>query len=135
MPQFGQFIQDKQGNYKRLILDLKNYINPLTGKKELFTRERLSKMTNGEYEKQEDKIIMQLNSIGIPTQADVELSEKQDYQNNPTCQWVWGLDDSKKSHCDFCLKMEGQVFENEEEAPEIPVHENCGCQLIKCVML
>lgn len=135
MPQFGQFIQDKQGNYKRLILDLKNYINPLTGKKELFTRERLSKMTNGEYEKQEDKIIMQLNSIGIPTQADVELSEKQDYQNNPTCQWVWVLDDSKKSHCDFCLKMEGQVFENEEEAPEIPVHENCGCQLIKCVML
>lgn len=135
MPQFGQFIQDKQGNYKRLILDLKNYINPLSGKKELFTRELLSKMTNDEYAKQEDKIMMQLNSIGIPTQADVELSEKQDYQSNPTCQWVWVLDDSKKSHCAFCLNMEGKIFENEEDAPVIPVHENCGCQLIRCVMV
>lgn len=29
--------------------------------------------------------------------------------------------------------MEGETFDNEEDAPEIPVHENCGCQLIKFV--
>ena len=135
MPQFGQLIQNKQGQYKKLILDLKNYINPISGKKEIFSRENIQQMTTKEYSEQEEKILMQMNSIGIPTNQDIELSHEQDYDNDPTAQWVWVLDDTKKSHCDFCLEMEGKTFNNETDAPQIPVHENCGCQLIRCVMV
>lgn len=135
MPQFGQIIKTKNGNYKRLILDLKNYINPISGKKELFTREKLGQMTTEEYTKQEEKIMLQLNSIGIPTENDLRFSIEQDYDRNPTAQWIWVLDDSKKTHCDFCLEQEGKTFEHESDAPERPVHSHCGCQLIKCVMV
>ena len=62
-----------------------------------------------------------------------KITKEQDYENNPKTQWIWVLDDSLKSHCDFCLEMEGQTFEKEEDAPRIPVHENCGCQLIRFV--
>lgn len=128
MPQFGQLIQNTQGQYKKLILDLKNYINPIS-------RENIQQMTTKEYSEQEEKILMQMNSIGIPTNQDIKLSQEQDYANDPTAQWVWILDDSKKSHCDFCLEMEGKTFNNEADAPQIPVHDNCGCQLIRCVMI
>ena len=134
MPKFGQIVKTKNGNYKKIILDLKNYINPISNKKELFTREQIGQMNTDEYEKQEKKILMQLNSIGIPTKAELEFSLGQDYQNDPTAQWVWILDDTKKSHCDFCSDMEGKVFEDIAYAPEILVHPNCGCQLIRCVM-
>lgn len=96
MPQFGQLIQNKQGLYKKLILDLKNYINPISSKKEIFSRENIQQMTTKEYSEQEEKILMQMNSIGIPTNQDVELSQEQDYDNDPTAQWVWILDDTKK---------------------------------------
>jgi len=135
MPNFGQFIPDKNGNYKKLILDLKNYVNPISGEKEIFTKESIGQMTTNEYSKQEEKIMMQLNSIGIPSVEDVKYSMAQDYNNNPTAKWVWVLDNSKKNHCDFCLEREGKFFENNSDAPKRPVHENCGCQLIKCVMV
>lgn len=133
MPQYGKSIKTKNGDYKKLILDLSNYINPISKEKEIFTRENIAKMTPKEFEQNEDKIMMQMNSIGVPTDEDLRTSQNQDYENDDTAQWIWVLDDTKKTHCDFCLSMEGETFENEEDAPEIPVHEQCGCQLVKFV--
>jgi len=133
MPQHGKSIKTKNGDYKKLILDLSNYINPISKEKEIFTREDIAKMTPNEFEQNEDKIMMQMNSIGVPTDEDLRISQNQDYENNDTAQWIWVLDDTKKKHCDFCLNMEGETFENEEDAPEIPVHYYCGCQLVKFV--
>jgi hypothetical protein len=133
MPQYGTSIKTKNGDYKKLILDLSNYINPISKEKEIFTREDIAKMTPKEFEQNGDKIMMQMNSIGVPTEADLRTSQNQDYENDDTAQWIWVLDDTKKTHCDFCLSMEGETFENEEDAPEIPVHYDCGCQLVKFV--
>lgn len=88
MPQFGQLIKNSNGKYKKLILDLTNYVNPISNKKEIFTREAINQMSTKEYSQQENKIFMQMNSIGIPTNSDLILSEKQDYKNNPTSQWI-----------------------------------------------
>ena len=38
MPQFGQLIKNSNGKYKKLILDLTNYVNPISNKKEIFKR-------------------------------------------------------------------------------------------------
>lgn len=132
MINYNQLIKTNDG-YKRRILDLSNYTNPVSNKKEIFTREGIAKMTQKEFEQNEDKIMMQMNSIGVPTDEDLRISQSQDYENDETAQWIWVLDDTKKTHCDFCLSMEGETFENEEDAPEIPVHYDCGCQLVKFV--
>lgn len=77
--------------------------------------------------------MMQMNSIGVPTDEDLRTSQNQDYENEPSVAYMWVLDDSKKVYCDFCLDMEGETFDNIEDAPEIPVHYDCGCQLVKFV--
>src|SRR5574344_954073 len=133
MPKQGQSIKTKNGDYKKLILDLANYINPISKQKEIFTREDIGKMPTKEFEQNEQKIMMQMNSIGIPTDNDVKISSNQNFENNSKVQYIWVLDDSLKNHCDFCSSMEGEIFDNEEDAPQIPVHENCGCQLLKFV--
>lgn len=132
MINYNQLVKTDDG-YKRRILDLSNYINPVSNKKEIFTREGIAKMTQKEFEQNEDKIMMQMNSIGVPTDEDLRISENQDYENDDTTQWIWVLDNSLATHCDFCLDMEGETFEKEEDAPEIPVHKKCGCQLVKFV--
>lgn len=76
MPQFVQLIKNSNGKYKKLILDLTNYVNPISNKKEIFTREAINQMSTKEYSQQENKIFMQMNSIGIPTNSDLILSEK-----------------------------------------------------------
>lgn len=63
MPQFGQLIKNSNGKYKKLILDLTNYVNPISNKKEIFTREAINQMSTKEYSQQENKIFMQMNSI------------------------------------------------------------------------
>lgn len=133
MINYNQLIKTEDG-YKRRILDLSNYTNPISNQKEVFTREGIAKMTQKEFEQNENKIMMQMNSIGVPTDEDLRVSQNQDYENDDTAQWIWVLDDSKKTHCDFCLDMEGETFENEEDAPEIPVHYDCGCQLVPYVL-
>lgn len=133
MINYNQLIKTDDG-YKRRILDLSNYTNPVSNKKEIFTREDIAKMTQKEFQQNEDKIIMQMNSIGVPTNEDVRTSQNYDYENGPSVAYIWVLDDSKKTHCDFCLDMEGKTFEKEEDAPEIPVHEQCGCQLVPYVL-
>ena len=135
MIKYIEFLKTKNGEYKKRILDLANYINPISNKKEIFTREDIGKMTTKEYEENEKKIMLQMNSVGIPTDEDLKFSKEQDYENNDTVEWVWVLDDDKKNHCDFCLSMEGKTFKKEEDAPTIPVHEHCGCELIKFVIV
>ena len=49
-----------------------NYINPISKQKEIFTREDIAKMPTKEFEQNEQKIMMQMNSIGIPTDNDVK---------------------------------------------------------------
>lgn len=61
MPQFGQLIKNSNGKYKKLILDLTNYVNPISNKKEIFTREAINQMSTKEYSQQENKIFMQMN--------------------------------------------------------------------------
>lgn len=63
MPQFGQLIKNSNGKYKKLILDLTNYVNPISNKKEIFIREAINQMSTKEYSQQENKIFMQMNSI------------------------------------------------------------------------
>lgn len=135
MSKYGQLIKTKNGNYKKLILNLANYINPISNKKEIFTREDISKMSTKKFEQNEQKIMMQMNSIGIPTDNDLKFSNKQDYEKDPTAQYIWILDDNLKTHCDFCLSMEGQIFDKIEDAPELPVHEHCGCQLLPFILV
>ncbi len=40
--------------------------------------------------------------------------------------WTWHSEQSE-STCDECAKLDGQVFFDESELPECPVHENCKC--------
>lgn len=129
MPKYNKLIQTENG-YKRRILNLSKYINPISNKKELFTREDIANMTAKEFEQNEEKIMMQMNSIGVPTNEDLRISQNYDYENDSNVGYIWVLDDTKKVHCDFCLDMEGKTFEKEDDAPEIPVHEGSGCQLI-----
>lgn len=76
----------------------------------------------------------QMNSIGVPTDEDLKVSQNQDYENEPSVCYIWVLDNSLVTHCDFCLDMEGEIFENEEDAPERPVHDGCRCQLVPYVL-
>ena len=79
--------------------------------------------------------MMQMNSIGIPTNHELEDSKSYDYEDDPTLEYIWVLDDTKQTHCETCLELEGTTYKREEDAPEIPVHENCGCQLLPCVLV
>ncbi len=53
--------------------DFLGYSNPLTGSKQIFSREDIESMTNDEYTKNESAINAQLNSIGIPTNDELEI--------------------------------------------------------------
>ena len=134
MPKYSERIKTDDG-YKTRILDLAGYINPVSKKKEIFTREDIAKMSSDEFSKKEKRIMMQMNSIGVPTDEDYKTSKEQDYDNDKTTQWIWVLDDTLKTHCDFCLSMEGETFDNEEDAPEIPVHDKCGCELVRFIVV
>lgn len=133
MINYKQLIKTDNG-YKNRILDLSNYINPISKEKEIFTRESIAKMTQKEFEQNEDKIMMQMNSIGVPTDEDLRISQNQDYENEPSVGYIWVLDNSLATHCDFCLDMEGEFFKNEEDAPERPVHDGCRCQLMPYIL-
>ena len=52
--------------------DFSGYSNPLTGSKQIFSREDIETMSNDEYSQNEKAINAQLNSIGIPTNNELE---------------------------------------------------------------
>ena len=40
--------------------------------------------------------------------------------------WVWHSEDDERI-CDDCASHDGEVFENKDDIPDIPVHPNCRC--------
>lgn len=50
------------------------YLNPFTHLRQIFTREDINSMSGAEYSANEKAIMSQLNSIGIPTQNDLQRS-------------------------------------------------------------
>ena len=55
-------------------LNYSGYLNPISGEDKIFTREAISQMTGDEYSGNENAIMAQLNSIGIPYESDLELA-------------------------------------------------------------
>ena len=137
MSKYDGWVKTKNGDYKKRILDYSSYINPISKKQELFTREDIGKMNSEEFNKNEEKIMMQMNSIGIPTNAMLAHSQSYDYEDedDSDLEYIWILDDTKKVHCEICLDLEGTTYKREEDAPEIPVHDGCGCQLVPSIVI
>ena len=40
--------------------------------------------------------------------------------------WIWHSEDDERI-CDDCASHDGEVFEDKDDIPEIPVHHNCRC--------
>ena len=40
--------------------------------------------------------------------------------------WVWHSEDDKRI-CDDCASHDGEIFENKDDIPDVPVHPNCRC--------
>ena len=40
--------------------------------------------------------------------------------------WIWHSEDDDRI-CDDCASHDGEVFENKDDIPEIPLHQNCRC--------
>ena len=40
--------------------------------------------------------------------------------------WIWHAEDDERI-CDDCVSLNGEVFENEDDIPDIPLHPNCRC--------
>lgn len=68
--------QLKNGLISRQIpqINYAGYINPITGNSQIYTREDIGLMSGNEYSANENAIISQLNSIGIPTGNDLQRS-------------------------------------------------------------
>lgn len=66
--------------------DYTNFKNPQTGTDKIYTREDISKMTADEYSKNEQEIMAQMNSIGIPFKKDLPSNTKthEKEKNYPT---------------------------------------------------
>lgn len=50
------------------------YTNPITADSKIFSREDIDKMSGDEYSQNENAIMSQLNSIGIPTNSDLQYA-------------------------------------------------------------
>ena len=91
------------------------FMNTPEGVQQIFTREKISKMSSGEFEKYE-----QLNKIGIPTNGELA------YENQNKI-FVWHtMGDSKV--CGDCALMDGKIFEYMEDIPD-DMHPNCRCYI------
>ncbi len=96
------------------------FINTSEGVKQIFTREKIGKMSGDEFEKYEKRIHKQLNKIGIPTNGELE------YENQGKI-FVWHtMSDGKV--CSDCDSMEGKVFVHLEDIPD-DLHPNCRCYI------
>lgn len=47
--------------------------------------------------------------------------------------WIWHSDEGDNT-CDECASRDGEVYESEEDIPEIPVHPNCRCTITEDVI-
>lgn len=120
-------------NGAQRIMDYSAYINPLTEENKVYTREEIANMSPEEFAKNEKAIMLQLKFIGIPTEHDIQISNEQNYEKDPTVEWVW-VTQFTDGTCETCADLDGTTYENEEDAPYTPpIHPNCRCQLIRTV--
>lgn len=42
--------------------------------------------------------------------------------------WIWHSEDGDNT-CDACASRDGEIYDSEEDIPEIPVHPNCRCTI------
>lgn len=75
-------------NGAQKIMDYSAYINPLTEENKVYTREEIANMSSEEFMKNEKAIMLQLKFIGIPAENDIQISSEQDYEEDPTVEWV-----------------------------------------------
>lgn len=54
----------------------KNYTNPISGENRIYTREDIDAMTTNEFSELESQINAQINTIGLPTAAELEYSTR-----------------------------------------------------------
>ena len=96
------------------------FMNTSEGVQQIFTREKIGKMSSDEFEKYEKRIHEQLNKIGIPTNGELA------YENQGNI-FVWHtMGDGKV--CGECDSMEGKIFEHMEDIPD-DLHPNCRCYI------
>ena len=96
------------------------FMNTPEGVQQIFTREKIGKMSGDEFEKYEKCIHEQLNKIGIPTSGELA------YENQGKI-FVWHtMGDGKV--CPECDSMEGKIFEHMEDIPD-DLHPNCRCYI------
>ena len=96
------------------------FMNTKKGVQQIFTREKIGKMTGDEFEKNEKRIHEQLNKIGIPTNREL-TSENQ----GKIFMWCTANDGKV---CEDCTSMEGEIFEHMEDIPD-DIHPNCRCYI------
>ena len=94
------------------------FMNTPQGVQQIFTREKIRKMTSDEFVKYEKRIYAQLNKIGIPTNSDLA------YENRGKI-FIWHTMEDNKV-CDECEPMNGEIFERMEDIPD-DLHPNCRC--------
>ena len=94
------------------------FMNTPQGVQQIFTREKIRKMTSDEFVKYEKRIYAQLNKIGIPTNSDLA------YENQGKI-FIWHTMEDNKV-CDECEPMNGEIFERMEDIPD-DLHPNCRC--------
>lgn len=58
-------------------------------------------------------------TLNIPDDDDEEHTETKKI-------WIWQSEDDERI-CDDCASHNGEVFEDKDDIPEIPVHPNCRC--------
>ena len=68
--------------------EIKKFVNPVTGDSKIFTREKLEKMNSEVFSKNEDAIFAQLNTIGIPSQSEVNRAVYNSSSQNADGKWV-----------------------------------------------
>ena len=57
-----------------------------------------------------------------------------DTPNNKTRRvWRWHSEDGDNT-CDECASRDGEIYDSEEDIPEIPVHPNCRCTITEDVI-
>lgn len=96
------------------------FMNSKDGVRQIFTREKIAMMSGDEFEKNEKRIHLQLNEIGIPTN-----NELASYAQGKVYVWHAIIDEKT---CDECLALDGTVYENLADVPDDP-HLNCRCHL------
>lgn len=74
LPIIEQQLKDGLIKPKAQEVDYSGYLNPISGNGKIFSREAISQMTGDEYLSNEPEIMAQLNSIGIPTENELETA-------------------------------------------------------------